>query len=264
MDKAIITPWTPWNEAEIHELKRLARSKTLFKREIAERMGKTTTQVMHMLRRLGMTYRPNGRLGVWNRKHVHLREPLLRYYLTHSAEECQERFGLTASEFKSCLTYSYHDPKLRHIRKETRRHDSWSVDEKLFLIRHAGIQPRKWIARKLKRGGVDSIKAELTRLKMRSKFTHGLPRKYLIPILGEDCPEGIKTQAGPTGGGRGDFHFIVIPWVQCERLLRTCPRRFTPELRAAILAMATFQRWIFQTKCDRVIVRKLKEAAHAK
>jgi hypothetical protein len=248
-----------WPRERELELTRLVKSRKFDYHEIGRIMGLNRNQVVTKSQALGLK---NPVYLLRKTKHKHLHGPLLRYYLNHSAEQCQDRFGFTPSEFKSCLTYAYKDPNLRRVRKETRRHDAWSLKEKLFLIQHAGIQPRAWIARKLRRGGVHSVKEELERLQMNSKFVNGMPRKYLLEILGpRDCPEGIKTKAGPPGGGRGDFRFIIIPWTECEQLSRRFPRRFDPETKAGIRGMAMFQRWVFGLK-DGSIVKRIEAAAN--
>jgi hypothetical protein len=248
-----------WPRERELELIRLVKSRKYDYHEIARIMGMNRNQVVTKGQALGLK---NPVYLMRKTKHAHLREPAMRYFVTHTWEETRERFGLTQSELKSLFTVGYRDPKLRHLRKETRRHDAWSLKEKLFLIQHAGIQPRTWIARRLKRGGAHSVKEELERLQMNSKFVNGMSRKYLLEILGPwDCPKGIKTKAGPSGGGRGDFRFVVVPWTECERLQKRFPRRFTPELKTAIRAMAMFQRWVFGLK-DGAIVRRIEAAAN--
>jgi hypothetical protein len=175
-----------------------------------------------------------------------------------------ERFGLTRSEVKSIFTVSYKMPEFAHLRKDTRRRDSWHLDETLFLIRHAGIQPRSWISKKLKRGGIHSVKEQLYRLNGNSKYMNGIPRGWLLRIMNAgDCPAGIKTKAGPTGCPKRncDFRFRIVPWTVCEKLIKQHPRRFSPELKHGIRAMAKFQRWIHGVSNVSLRVKRLADAA---
>ena len=252
-----------WTQDETDELIRLSKEGGLFYSEIAQRLGKNAKTVRWKARRLGLDMtRPEGRNGEWNRKHVHLRESAMKYFMTHSAEATAEHFHLTKSEFKSLLYYAYKDPSLARLRKDRRRKDSWTLKETLFLLRCAGIQPRKWIASKLNRGGLHSVKEQLDRLNSRSKFLNGVPRSWLLQILDPKLvPAGIKTKAGPTGCPRrgSDFRFLVVPWTDCARLARRYPKRFPPEMRSIIRAMAKFQRWIHGTGSDAVVTRRIRK-----
>lgn len=249
-----------WNEAELRELKNLVLSGLYTYPEISKILGKNRSSCQQRANYMGL----NNPAYINRRtKHKHLRKPLLQFYKRHSAQETAQHFGLTPAEFRSCLTLAYKDPKLSHLRKETRRHDSWELDELLFLIRHSGIQPRIWISRKLKRGGVYAVRESLNRLNTGSKFLNGIPLEWGLILFGSSCTETIlKTKAGPPGGKRGNFHFKIIPWVECERLSKN--KKLDPEVRIAIQAMARFQRWIHGWNDDSLIIQDIKMRANLK
>lgn len=244
-----------WTKAEIEKLKELAGTRKYFYSEIAQILKKGPNLVRHQARRLGLP-KSTRKMGEWNSKHAHLREAVMKYFVTHSWEDTRKHFGLKSRELKSLFTVAYRDPNLAHLRKDKRRHDGWTLEEKLFLIRHSGIIPRKEISRRLKRGGFHSIKEELSRLNSNSKFMNGIPLSWYIDIFDRLPDYSIKTKAGPTGGKRGNFHFKLVPWVECERQLGKT--RVNPVYRDAIRAMARFQRWIHQTDCDAAIKRRLR------
>lgn len=250
-----------WTEKEIKQLKKLHAEGRYFFKEIAEKMGRDVIAVRHKARKLGLELQPQvkARMGGWNSKHAHLRESVFKYFLTHSWAETKARFALTESELKSLFTVGYKDPKLAHLRKDARRKDSWTLPEIRFLIQNAGIRPRTWISKKLKRGGVYSVKESLNRLNIPSKHINGLPFKWAETLFQNiKLPKGIKTKAGPTGGGRGNFMFRIIPWVQCEALVKKYPKSTTEEIKSIIRAMATFQRWIYGCDSTEYIVRRIK------
>lgn len=239
-----------WTTTDIARLRALARG-DLFATEIAEQLGKSAGAVRYKLRRLGLDpaarAKRSGRLGQWNAKHAHLRRPVLEFYLTHSAGETQKKFGLTAREFKSLLTVSYRDPKMTDLRKDTRRHDPWSFDEIVFLLRHAGLRERRWIAAKLNRGGVDAVKEMVARLGANTRYINGLPKRLAEELVGHEV-HGFKVNAGPDGRHAGiDCRPIIVPWVRLyyeAKRSQTTPAHLVDALRA----MARFQQRIHSTR----------------
>lgn len=248
----------PWNKKEVEKLKALHASGRYTNPEIGRMLGRSAGVIQLKLKYLGLS---NGTYRRRTTKHAHLREAVLRFFVDHTWEQTRAHFGFTASELKSCFTYAYKNPQLRRIRKDKRRKDAWSLEETLFLMRHAGIQPRIWIAKRLDRGGVHSVKEALSRLGHGSKHVNGMPLKWAQLIFGESSIfSEIKTKAGPTGGQRGNFNFRIIPWVQCERLANKRPD-VPDEIKGLIRAMAKFQRWIHGGVSDEWIVRQIKQAA---
>lgn len=250
-----------WPQHQEEQLRSLLAGKQHTYVEIAKLMGLKKTSIQLKAGEMGLK-NPVYRLR--KTKHKHLRHKLLEFYLSHSAKECQERFSLTPSEFKSCLTVAYRDPKLAHIRKDTRRHDSWSLGESLDLLKRSGVQPRIMIAKRLRRGGVHSVKEQLSRLGTGSKNLNGMPAKYVraaFPLHVDRLPF-IKTLAGPTGKrvphARGAFEFVIVPWVALRPLLRC---RIDPLLKRYIRIMSNYQRWIYGGKPADSIVRSIKRYA---
>lgn len=222
-------------------------------REMAEKLGVGRNSVAWRAKRLGLS-----NVGV-HRKHFHLREQALIYYQDHSFAEVCEQFSLTKSQFKSLLTVAYRDPKLVHLRKDTRRNDVWSLKEKITLLRLAGVQPREKIAKKLNRGGVHSVKEELKRLGIGSKFLNGCPVKWIEIV----CPwvldrvSPIKTQAGPTGGARADFRFRIVPWVTLHNVL--CRRKsIDPLFCRYVRLMAKYQKFLWNNRSAASIERSIR------
>lgn len=221
-------------------------------RDIAEEIGVTIGRAHHRKLVLGLS----NWTALCNRrtKHRHLQKEVLEYFQDHTAEECQKRFGLTKTHFNSCMTSAYQRPEFAHIRKDTRRHDAWTLKETLYLLRRSGLLPRKEIAHKLKRGGVHSVKEQLSRICSGSKFLNGMPVGWAIEALPQyvvKLPK-IKTTAGPTGG-RGGFEFNIIPWVRLDSLSGV------PDgTMRCIRIMARFQRWIFGGRSDEAIIRFIK------
>jgi hypothetical protein len=239
-----------WTTAQDAELLRLAKSGRLFASEIAELVGRTKEAVRYRLRKLGLDLakraKASGRMGQWNAVHAHVRQRAMRYFLTHSFEDTMKKFKLTKSQLKSLMTASYRDEKCAHLRKDKRRHDVWSFDETMFLLRHAGLQERRWIAARLKRGTMQSVKEMTSRLGSKTRYINGLPKRLAEELIGHQV-EGFKTKAGPTGPGV-DCRPIIVPWVTLYSEARKavpCP----PEHIADVLrAMAQFQRRIHGTR----------------
>lgn len=246
-----------WTPDEIEELKRLHHEGKYFFTEIAQMIGKKPANVNHQARRLGLKQSAYviSRKGQWNSQHKHLREPVMKYFVTHTWDETRERFGLSDKQLKSIFTVGYRDPKFKRFRKDKRRHDAWTKSELLFLVKHSGIKPREWIARRLKRGTMQSTKECLFRLKISSRYINGLPERLanlIIPI------GGIKTQAGAPGVS-GECHIRIVPWVALEDAISG--KRIKQDLRLSIQGMARFQRWVFGMKTNRAVIQKIKEIA---
>lgn len=272
-----------WTKDELARIRSLCSSNTLFMKEIAEKLGRPATTVRLKAKELGVWSNPPGRFAEWNRKHVHLRVPAMTYFLTHSFEETAAHFNLTLSEFKSLMAWGYKDPKLKYLRKETRRHDQWTAKELVFLMRHAGVQPREWIAKKLKRGTDEAVKEALSRAGVGARYINGMPRAWAEQIFGDDvCMTAISMKAGPQGlsgrTGQTTSTYQLIPWIQADELLkkgrtrllkgkgRWKPGRRHPmlevpeEVRIGIRAMAKFQRWIHGVQSGRGVRKRMRAA----
>jgi hypothetical protein len=241
-------PWTPDDE---RRLRKLLRNKRLFVSEIAGELGRKPHDVRYKLRTMGIDVRARakatGRMGQWNVKHAHLRMKVMTYFLTHSIAETMKKFGLSLTELKSLQTTAYQDEKYDHLRKEYRRHDTWSHRDVLFFLRHAGLQPRLWIALKLRRGGtMHSVKDKVRRFSMNTRYMNGLPQRLARELLGHDDIEGIKVKAGPTGEGV-DCRPLLVPWVSLYSKARRT-EGFPPHLLGSLRAMSRFQKKVHGTR----------------
>jgi hypothetical protein len=247
-----------WTDKEIELLKSLHSQGYLFS-EIAESLCRKPAMVRHKARSLGLKVHKH-RLGKWNEKHAHLREKILKYFLTRSWSEVRDHFGLTDSELKSCFTSAYRDPSLSHLRKNKRSRSSWTLKQRLTLLRNSGIRSRKWIAEKTGRSKVSyqTVKEELSRLGIGSKYVNGIPLNWFKHIAPGLEPRTIKTKAGPSAPGV-DCHFVLVSWVECWRVTKH-RRNIHPTYRESFRAMADFQRFVFQTKDDLKIKRELERA----
>ena len=250
-----------WSASEKRELKRLLKTNLLCT-EIAEKLGKKPQTVRHQARQLGISpakrAKKSGKMGAWNSKHSHLREKVMTYFLTHTWDETKKKFKLTQSEAKSLFTVGYRDPRLMHLRKDTRRNDVWSLDETLFLLQHAGIQPRIWIARKLKRGERHTVKEQVKRLNCGSRYINGVPTKWAELLLRKTVDTGMKVKAGPRGPhGNVDCRPILITWVDLYSKAKRCSH-IPDHIVAAIGVMATFQKKIHGTKGIKDTVESVK------
>lgn len=240
-------------------LKRLNREHpTWWFSDIAKEMGKSPASVRYNARGLGL--KSKGRKGGWNSKHKHLAKPVFEFFLTHTWEETQKHFNLTASELKSLFTTGYKNPKLAHLRKDKRRKDKWSLEEMLFLLQHAGIRERGWIAKKLKRGCATNIKERLQKWNAASKHLNGMPVSWALQLWPKiPLKVRIRTQAGPSGGA-GIWRFCIIPWHDCLQLSQRYPT--SPVIVSGIRGMIQFQQFVFQTQSQGLIRRKINQSAH--
>lgn len=243
-----------WTKAQDQELRTLVARDDLFFVEIAERLSRRAQSVAWRARMLGLKKPAQHRYGKSNSKHVHLRRQAMEYFLTHSFDETAKRFGLTRSELKSLQTVSYKLPELAHLRKDRRTRAPYTFDDWLFIIRAAGVRERGWIGRKLGRSNSDNgrvIKERLQTIGAASKHLNGMPRTWATALWpGCALPQPIRTKAGPSGNANGSCRFLIIPWVECERLTRIHP---TPQAATScIRTMAKFQRFI-HGKSDRAI-----------
>lgn len=237
-----------WTEEEYQKLKKL-HSQKMWCTEIAEKMGRRPASVRWAVKKLGLKSTREtcrDRMAEWNNKHAHLREAVLRYYRTHTIEETGKRFGLTTSELKSCLSYAYHDPRFRHIRKDTRDHAPWSTDQLLFLLRHAGLKNRDWIADKIGRGNRTCIKERMQALGIASRTIQGITCSQFQVAFGRRPEFYLKTDAGPDGGPMGSLptKWKIVPWVWLDQELKSKRLKTAKEFRMLVDAMAKFQEWI--------------------
>lgn len=174
----------------------------------------------------------------------------MTYFLRHSKEETAAKFGLSEKEFKSLMTRGYQRPEYKHLRKEKRRHDPWTARELKFLLAHAGLMPRAWVAKKLKRGGHLGIKDRLDLLGISSMNLNGLTISKYRVLFGEDPNLYIQTKAGPQrfnplrSSVTTPSYYKIVPWYFMENEIKA--RILEPHelFEKVIRSMAMFQHWI--------------------
>jgi len=147
-----------------------------------------------------------------NIKHKHLRKEVLNYFLNHTMEQTAKHFNLSLSELKSCLTYAYKEKRYLHLRKDKRRHDSWSTKELIIALKLSGLVDRSLIAKILKRGTYQSVKECYSRLNINSKSMNGITYSKYKSLFSKGPSKFLKTTAGPCGGFIRDSNYKIIPW----------------------------------------------------
>lgn len=239
-----------WTDKDQRQLERLVKNENLLGSEIAERIGKKPGAVRYHMQKMGIDVKAraekSGKLGQQNVKHKHLQRKVLVYFKTHSFNQTAKQFGLTHVELKSCLTKAYKNPDYTHLRKDFRRHDPWSFEEIMFLLKASGLQPRAWIAKKLKRGTMHAVKEVVKRLNANTRYMNGLPRQLAEELIGYEI-KGFKVKAGPSSGRNLDFRPVIVPWVTLYSEARRSSR-VPAHICDAIGAMAKFQKRIHGTR----------------
>ena len=221
---------------------RKGRSRGLTDVEIAKEMSVKVNAVrVYRLRHIGHNKNYQQRII----KHKPLREKVMRYFLTHSADQCMRRFKLSLSEFKSLQTLSYRMPELKHLRKDSRRKDKWDEYEIKTMLQHIGLRPLKVIAKIIDRGNSRVIKEKLQNLGVKApKYLNGLTLSRYRSLFGVEPEFLIETDAGPNGGIFGESYFKIIPWVYInDQILQ---KEINPPkiIKRWVLAMADFQEWV--------------------
>lgn len=246
-----------WTEAQDQELVSLTKSGKYFYSDIAELLGRRPASIRWRARKLGLPSYPadDKRVGQWNTKHAHLRGQAMRYYVDHTREETEKRFGLTRSEFKSLMTVSYRMAEFKHLRKDTRTKELWTSKDYKFLLRHAGLKPRSWIAKKLKRGGVQGIKDRLEKLQVASRTLNGMTLSQYRQAFEKEPVWLVETDAGPGGGISKASHFKIVPWVQIQEDIKKRRVSSSELLEQIVDSMALFQRWVHGKNAKRNIKR---------
>lgn len=211
--------------------------------EISKELGLTTNQVaIYSQRFLGGN--PNYKKRITKHKHMH--KKILELRLKLSDEQIRKKLNLTKGEMKSCLTYAYKDPKLKHLRKDKRRRDSWSKEELSFLLRWSGIISRTEINKQLKRGNSEIvIKEKLQKLGLCSKNVNGLTLSQFVNLFKCKPYFYLLTNAGsPTSKFSKSAHWKIVPWCHIEELLDKEKIKHNESIETYIRTMAIFQRWI--------------------
>lgn len=243
--------WKDWTNDELTYLGFLLESGHSYK-EISQILGRPKSGVAIKSLRLFGGMGKDPRL-----KHKHLREPVMRYFLTHTAEETRKKFKLTQSEFKSIFTVGYRDPKFKHLRKDKRNKGEWKTKHYKILLQNAGLKPREEIAKMIGKGNVNScIKERLRKLKISSKSLNGITMSQYREAFGKEPSFYIQTKAGPTSGLHGASHWKIIPWVYLEKEIKEKRIKAPQITKDLVKSMALFQNWIFEGKAYEKLVEE--------
>lgn len=198
-----------------HDLYRIEVIKDLIRsgnnnKEIAEKLGCTRDSVSLLANRY-LGGNPNYRRQTT--KHKHLRGPVMEYFLCHSAQETQEHFGLTYSEFKSIMTVGYRDPEFKHLRKDQRTKAKWSEAQILEMLKCIGLLNRNEIAQRIGRGSARVVKEKLQNLGFKyPKYINGLTMSSYRVYFDKPSAVRIVTTAGPGRGKHSATFFKIVPW----------------------------------------------------
>src|SRR3990167_3878756 len=236
-----------WTKEETLTLRILLRDKNLLATEIAEKLGRSPGSVRFQMRLIGISaherLQQSGRYpGRMNAKHKHLRKAVMRFFHKHTWEETRKKFSLTASEMKSLMTCSYRIDDLRQFRKDHRRKDSWTSAELRFLLQEAGLQRRKWIAKKINRGNGQGIKTKFKEIGISSRYVNGLPKTMAEMLLCKPINYSIKVKAGPNI----PFKPNLVPWVVLYSEAKKAKAR--DDIIIACRAMSKFQKRVHGTR----------------
>lgn len=248
-----------WTEHELLRLKALIRAgKTNV--EIAKILGRPKSGVQIKSYRY---YGGNPNYMRLKTKHTHLRRPVLTYFLNHTWDETRDRFGLTNSELKSVFSAGYKMRQFKHLRKETRDHSAWSKAQLVFLLKHAGLRPRKWVAEQIGRGNQVCIKERLQALGLSSRTLQGITLSQFRLAFGRDPDFYLQTDAGPDGGLKTAMptRWKIIPWVWLDQEIKLGRLKTAKEMRLLISSRAMFQEWIFEGNALKKMKRIVREIA---
>lgn len=254
-------------DADLDARLRSLAPKKMFATEMAKELGKRPASVSWRMRKLGLIstrYTADGRFGKWNSKHAHLREAVLIYFQTHTLEQTAKKFGLADRELKSLFTIAYRIKEFAHLRKDKRLRSAWSTSQLKFLLRHAGLRPRKWIMKKLGRGtNVCHIKERLQALGVSSRTLQGITLSQFRQAFGKEPDFFLQTDAGPNGGLKTPLptRWKIVPWVWLDQELKAKRLKTATEFAILVSARAAFQEWIFEGSALKKMKRIVKAAA---
>lgn len=213
--------------------------------EIAKEMNRSRNSVCLAGQRLGIV---NDNYMKRKTKHKHLREPAMKYFLNHSLEETQKKFNLTRSEIKSLFTVGYRDPELKHLRKDTRRHDHFTETELRTILKFSGILNRQQISEIIGRDGARVIKEKLSHLKISSRNVNGINITQFTIAFGKRPFRYVQGNAGPATGGKNPNHFGIVLWVDLLEMIESKDITASKVLVQVTKVMALFQEWVWGTK----------------
>lgn len=220
--------------------------------EIAKKMGMSRAAVISKAAKMGLI---NPVYQARQKKHEHLKEPVMKYFLTHSFEQTQAKFGLSARQLKTLMNCAYRDVRFQHLRKDSRCKEPWTLKEMLFFIQATGLRRHAWIAKKLGRGTFNATKDRKRKWGISNSQFNGMPKTWARAFWPEAPLEGgVLSLAGP-GARLKQFQVELIPWHDCLELAEKYPT--PPEIKVCIRAMTRFQEMIYGTRSKSWIRRKI-------
>lgn len=176
-------------------------------------------------------------------KHKHLRKDVLEAFQNMTAKDAAEKFGMTMSEFKSCLTVAYKMSELSHIRKDTRTHRKWEVEEIITMLKYCGILSRDEIAKIINRQHSRVIKEKLNWLGVSSRNINGINLGQFKKLFGRMPEYQIRGRAGPRVS---ETNFVIVPWFHVVESYSSIPHDKT--LLEIFRCYAKFQSYIWRSE----------------
>jgi transposase len=226
-----------YTEDENATIRRMIKEGATY-REIAKALGRSVAAVqIQAYRKLGLSTREN----YFKRRGSYCSRTTIRrifdLYETRTRAEVAELTGLSISQVSHALDVAY--KKHGYKTKDQRRHDSWTSDELITLLQYSGLQERGWIAQKLNRGTMQSVKECLGRMSSSSRYLNGLPQKLAEELLKVPL-DAVKTAAGAPGPN-GNCKTKIVPWVVMAAVIRKQKLKLAPAVEAGIVALSKFQ-----------------------
>ena len=234
----------PAKNNDLHKEILAQRNLGLSNPEIAKKLNVSKARIACILQK---HYGGNSNYRKRITKHRHLHKEALIAYQNNNFNEAAKELNLTLSEMKSCLSLAYKDPKLKHIRKDSRRKDKWTSEQLIKMLQMIGLRPRNAIAKKIKRDNERVVKEKLQHLGLKyPKYLNGLTLSRYREIFGVEPQFYIQTDAGP-GNGPGDHiatFFKIVPWVYIQDQIMSGELRPPQIIKQWIKIMSDFQEWI--------------------
>lgn len=205
--------------------------------EIAKELRRSASTIAMHARKIGCSSRQNyfRQRGAYCSKST--LQKIVDLYQTRTASEVAIEVGLEPYQVRHALDVAYkkHGYKI----KDKRRHDAWTSDELITLLQYSGLQERGWIAEKLKRGTMQSVKECLGRMSSTSRYLNGLPQKLAEQLLKVPL-DAVKTGAGAPGPN-GNCKTKIVPWVVMAAIIKKQRLKLPEAVEAGIVALSKFQ-----------------------
>lgn len=240
-----------WTKSEERELIRLAMSGKILNKDIAKKLGRTAMAVNAKLERMGVRNRAiEKKMGRWNCRYSdEFKKSVVEFFKNHTIDECAEKFELSKGQVIGIIQRYRESGFISSNFKDSRNKNTWTSDDYRFLLSHAGLMPRSWIANKLERGSESSIKDRLKRLNISSRSINGLTVSQFCEAFGKNPEFCLSTKAGPKRESINlPTHYKIVPWVWMDEEIKSGRLKTVKPMELLISSMAMFQRWIYGTR----------------